>query len=93
MSARRTADGDAQVADVVERAELADRADAEALALLGDLAGADREVALLQQRREPLHVDAVRGHAPGVDQDAHLARLDALQLDARHAVARARAAA
>jgi hypothetical protein len=32
-----------------------------------------------------LHVDVVRGHASGVDQDAHLTRHDALQLDARHA--------
>jgi hypothetical protein len=83
--------GDPQVADVIERAELADRADAEALTLFGDLAGADGEVALLQQRRELLHVDAVRRHPSRIDQDAHLARRYALQLhasDARHALER-----
>ena len=54
--------------------------------MLGDLARAHREVAALEQLAQIPHVDAVRGHTPGIDQDAHLARLDTRELHARHAV-------
>ena len=79
-----------EVADLVERAELAERPHRQAFAVAGDLAGAHREVALLEQLHELADVDGVRGEAARVDENAHLARLDAREFDARHAIECAR---
>ena len=77
---------DHQVAHVVERVKLTQRPDDEARAVLGDLAGADREIRRFEQLAQLQHVDAVGSDSGGIDQHAHLARLDALELDARDAV-------
>ena len=78
--------GKQQVAHVVDAVEFADRAHREARVVLRDLARAHREIALLEQGAELAHVDAVGGEPVRIDEDAHLARLHALQLDARDAL-------
>src|SRR5690606_25986682 len=76
---------DCQVPDLFNGCKLAARPDAESLSVVGNPPGTDREVAAFEQRLQLPDIDAVCGHAVGIDQDSYLLRVDALQLHARYA--------
>ena len=82
---RKPSSADHQVADLLDRSELALRVDAVASLVVADQAGGIREIHLLQFALQIDQVDAVRHHAVGDQFDADLVRLDALEVDPGHA--------
>src|SRR4051812_18493073 len=77
---------DDEIADLVERAEFAERSHRKSFTVAGDLPRADREVALLEQHHELADIHGVGGESARIDEDAHFARLDTGELDPCHAV-------
>jgi hypothetical protein len=76
---------DRQLAQLVQRTQLADGLHAQAAIRLGDLSRRHREVGRRQPLSQSIQIDAVRGDAIVVELDLHLGRGDTGQVDARHA--------